>query len=99
MQEKEIFLKISFLPNGKISADTIPAEFLQNIFLLNEKKDKKYNEFLTNEEVAEILKTTKKRVIELRSRGFFPVKTYTKIDGIGYRFKKKELFDFLKISE
>lgn len=57
------------------------------------------NELLTNEEVAKIMKLSAQRIVQLRSQGKFPVWTYIKLDGVGYRFKKKELLKFLNLIE
>ena len=60
---------------------------------------KKVNdELLTPNEAAKFLKLpSAKRLSELRSQGKLPINCYVKIDGIGYRYKKRELYKWAKL--
>ena len=102
MKEQEIYLKLT-LSGENIKEVKIMNEMIEKIqemqkrLRLNNTELELENELLTNEDVAKLLKCTVKGVIEKRSKGVFPTWTYTKIPGVGYRFKKKELLKFLNL--
>jgi len=57
------------------------------------------DELLTPEEAARFLKLpNSKRLSILRQQGKLPIKCYVKIDGVGYRYKKRELYKWVKLN-
>jgi len=100
MIEKIIKLKI-LDDKSNIIAEDITETFKQIMEEFEKLKEKKKfeNEYLTNEDVAKLLKIKPKSVCQLRYLGKFPAWTYTKIPGVGYRFKRKELLKYLGLDK
>ena len=69
---------------------------LEKMEEINQKKDD--NELLTRQQVAELMKISPNTVSYMISTGKFPSKVIVKKPNLGYRFKKRELFEYLGLS-
>ena len=91
------YFKIMVVDDGKpiIEKATDEIKMLKKELETLKKVD---DELLTPKEAAEFLKLpSAKRLAELRHQGKLPTKCYIKVDGIGYRYKKRELYKWVKL--
>ena len=93
MSRKEIYLKLKFFEDGTVLPQVVNDE-IKKLKIEAESKNI-LEELLSPEEAAQFLKLpNKKRLNDLRLQGKLPISCYKKIDGIGYRYIKRELYKF-----
>ena len=91
------YFKIMVVDDGKpiIERATDEIKMLKKELETLKKVD---DELLTPEEAAKFLKlSSQKRLSDLRQQGKLPIKCYVKIPGVGYRYKKRELYKWVKL--
>ena len=97
MYKKEIYLKLKFLEDGTVYP-LVADDEVKRLKVAAESKNIT-EELLSPEEAASFLKLpNKKRLNDLRLQGKLPISCYKKIDGIGYRYIKRELYKFVGLN-
>ncbi len=97
MMDKEIYLKLKLFEDGSILPQVVNDE-IRRLKIEAESKNIP-DELLSPEEAAKFLKLpNKKRLNDLRLQGKLPISCYKKIDGIGYRYIKRELYKFVGLN-
>ena len=92
------YLKIIIDETGKIFYEKATDEVKMLMKELETLK-KVDDELLTPEEAAKFLKiASPKSLSYLRQQGKLPINCYVKIDGVGYRYKKRELYKWARLN-